>query len=91
MIFKIDSGRDNLIGYRIEVQVNAEAGEEIASVSTSYENSSLADDFLSPHEVQFNRLFTQVGGYTPNVERTVTVTATNNSGKQQTASRRWQD
>jgi len=90
MIFMIDTKRD-IVGYRIEVQVNAETGEQIAKVTTSYENSSLASDNLSPPEVQYQRIFRQVGGYTPGVDRIVKVTATNDGGKQETASRKWQD
>jgi len=90
MIFTIGCARD-IVGYRIDVQVKAEGTEEISSVSTRYENSPLADDYLSPSEVQYQRIFTQVGGYTPGVERTVKVTATNDAGKQKTASKRWKD
>jgi accessory colonization factor AcfC len=64
MIFMIDVNRD-IVGYRIDVLVTAGAGETISSVSTSYEDSSIAEDSLSPPEVQYQRTFTQVGGYTP--------------------------
>ncbi|ACM21093.1 hypothetical protein Geob_2744 [Geotalea daltonii FRC-32] len=90
MIFSISCIRD-IVGYRIDVQVKAEGSEAITLVSTSYEGSSLADDQLSPPEVQYQRIFSQVGGYTPGVERTVKVTATTDAGKQKTASKRWQD
>ncbi|MDD2335274.1 MAG: hypothetical protein PHD01_01715 [Geobacteraceae bacterium] len=90
MKFNIETKKES-IGYRVDVQVNAEGGEEIASVSTTYENFEIGNDYLSPSEVQYQRIFTQVGGYTPGVERTVVVSATNNAGKQQTASRRWKD
>lgn len=90
MIFKIGARRD-IVGYRIDVQVAAGTEETIASVSTSYENFSIGDDSLSPSEVEYQRTFTQVGGYTPGVVRTVVVTAANDSGKRQTASKRWQD
>lgn len=90
MTFTISVSRQ-AIGYKIEVTVNAESGEEITSVKTSYENTDLAYDTLSPHEVQYQRTFTQVGGYTPGVERIVKVTACNDADKYQTASRKWKD
>jgi hypothetical protein len=73
------------------VQVKAEPGEEIASVRTTYDDSELADDDLSPNEVQYQRIFKQIGGYTPGDTHTVQVTATNNSGKSQTSTRTWTD
>jgi hypothetical protein len=90
MTFTINCARD-IAGYRIEVTVKAEGTETIASVTTVYEDFPLATDFLSPPEVQYQRVFTQVGGWTPGVVRTVRITAVNQEGKQQCASRRWQD
>ncbi|MBJ6727344.1 hypothetical protein [Geomesophilobacter sediminis] len=90
MLFTIACTRD-IIGYQIDVQVKAEGSETISSVTTTYEDSDLATDFLAPSEVQYQRTFTQVGGYTPGVSRTVKVSAVNDSGQERTASKRWQD
>lgn len=79
------------IGHTIEVLVVAETGETIARVSTYYGGSQLANDDLSPPHSQYERIFTQVGGYSPGTRHTVLVTAMNDKGVEQTASRTWTD
>lgn len=90
MKFSIKNNPDGM-GHRIEVQVVAEKDEEIVRVSTYFENNTLAEDDLAPPQVQYERVFRQVGGITPNDSHTVKVTAVNEKGVEQTASRTWAD
>jgi len=90
MVFTINCTRD-IVGYRIDVEVRAEAEESIESVRITFDDFELANDFLSPPQSQYQNTFSQVGGYTPGVQRTVVVTATNDAQKQKTASKQWQD
>ena len=90
MKFSLKNSPDGM-GNRIDIQVNAEQGEEISSVSTYFDEVSLAEDSLTPPEVQYERVFRQVGGFTPGQLHTVRVNATNNHGVSQFASRSWQD
>jgi len=91
MKFAIANVRD-VINHRIDVQVNAEAGEHLTFVRTEMDAFSLGQDNLAPHEVQYSRTFSQAGnGFTPGFDHVVKVTATNDQGISQTASRRWRD
>lgn len=90
MNFSITCTRQ-IVGYRIDVEVKAEGAETIISVVTTYDNFDLANEYLAPPQVQYQRTFSQVGGYTPGVARTVQVTATNEAGLSRTASKSWQD
>jgi hypothetical protein len=91
MKFDITSTRD-VINHRIDVQVNADTGEEISAVRTEMDSFTLAADNLAPTEVQYSRTFPQAGtGYSPGTNHSVKVTATNGKGTSQTASRQWTD
>ncbi len=90
MKFSIKNNPD-VMGHRIEIQVIADKDEEIARVSTYFEDSTLAEDDLTPPQVQYERVFRQIGGITPNDSHTVKVTAVNVKDIEQTASRTWTD
>ncbi len=62
-----------------------------ARVVTTFENLDLANDSLSPSQVQYERIFRKVGGVTPGANHTVLVTAENDKGDSQSASRTWTD
>lgn len=80
-----------LIGHQVTVKVTAASGETIARVVTVLDGSRLGDDRLDPAEVQYERVFEQAGGAGPGQRHALLVTATNDAGVHQTASRRWQD
>lgn len=90
MKFSIQAKRD-FIGHRIDVTVSADEGETITRVTTLYDDFPLADDPLDPPQVQYQRTFSQVGGFTPGDDHIVKVTAYAASGSQRTASYQWQD
>ena len=79
------------IGHRISVKVTASAKEEIKRVSVSLDGRKLDAETLTPPEVQYERVFNQVGGGGPGQEHVLVVKATNTDGKTQVASRRWND
>ncbi len=90
MRFTLKNSPD-VMGHKIEVLVVAGEGEAIARVVTTFENSDLANDSLSPLQVQYERVFRKVGGITPGANHTVLITAENDKGDSQSASRTWTD
>jgi hypothetical protein len=91
MKFNMKNSLAGGIGHKIEVQVIAEGGETISRVTTAHGGFDLANDDLTPPQVQFERIFTNVDGYTPGRTHTITVTAVNDRGIEQIASRTWTD
>jgi hypothetical protein len=79
------------IGHTITVKVTASAKEEIARVVITLDGRRLEAETLSPPEVQFERIFNQIGGAGPGQRHVLTVTATNTDGATRAASRRWND
>jgi hypothetical protein len=79
------------IGHTITVKVTASASEEIARVVITLDGRNLEAETLSPPEVQFERVFNQVGGAGPGQRHVLTVKATNTDGETRVASRRWND
>jgi hypothetical protein len=90
MQFSLSNTRD-VVGHKIDVQVKADQGESIASVRTELDGFSLAHDDLNPPEVQYERIFRHVGRVTPGQNHSLEVTATNDQGMSEVASRRWTD
>ena len=86
MKFTIAHARDG-VGFQIDVQVNAEGDERLASVKTEMDNFPLATDTLPATEVQYQRRFSQVSG--SGINHLVRVTATNTKGTVQSASQQW--
>ncbi len=80
-----------LIGHQVTVKVAAATGETVARVVSVLDGAKLGDDRLDPAEVQYERVFEQAGGAGPGQRHVLVVTATNDAGDRQTASRRWQD
>lgn len=79
------------IGHTITVKVTAGAREAISRVAISLDGRSLETETLSPPEVQFERVFNQVGAAGPGQRHVLTVKATNTDGETSVASRRWND
>jgi predicted secreted protein len=85
------SHRRALIGHDITVKVTAAAKETIARVATELDGRTLARDALAPPEVQYERMFHQVGGAGPGQDHVLAVHATSADGKTTVASLRWND
>jgi hypothetical protein len=85
------SHRRALIGHDITVKVTAAGKEAIARVATELDGRSLARDPLAPPEVQYERMFHQVGGAGPGQDHVLTVHATSAEGATAVASLRWND
>jgi len=90
MRFSINQKRAT-IGHRISVKVTASAGEELKRVAVTLDGRKIETETLSPPEVQFERVFNQVGGGGPGQDHVLIVKATNTEGKTKVASRRWND
>jgi hypothetical protein len=80
-----------VIGHRITAKVSTASDEAITRVLTKLDGRKLGDDKLSPAEVQYVRVFEQVGGAGPSQDHVLLVSATNDDGATQTASLRWTD
>jgi len=82
--------RRALIGHDIAVRVTAAAKETIARVATELDGRTLARDALAPPEVQYERMFHQVGG-ADRQDHVLAVHATSADGTTTVASLRWND
>jgi len=80
-----------VIGHRIVVKVTAAANEEIERVIAKLDGRKLGDDRLTPAEVQYQRVFQQVGGGGPGTDHVLVVTARNSDAETRTSSLRWTD
>ena len=80
-----------MIGHTITVKVTASANEEIKRVAISLDGRKIDSENLSPPEVQFERIFNQVGGAGPGQDHVLIVRATNTEGETKVASHRWND
>jgi hypothetical protein len=80
-----------VIGHRVTVKVVAASGEAIERVVTRLDGRRLGDDRLTPAEIQYERLFEQVGGAGPGTDHVLLVTATNADNESRSASLRWTD
>jgi hypothetical protein len=85
------SQRRATIGHTITVKVTAGSKEEITRVVITLDGRKLEAATLSPPEVQFERVFNQIGGGGPGQQHVLTVKATNTDGETRLASRRWND
>jgi hypothetical protein len=90
MRFSINQKRAT-IGHTITVKVTAGAKEQIKRVSISLDGRKLDAETLTPPEVQYVRVFNQVGGGGPGQDHVLKVKATNTDGRTAVASRRWND
>lgn len=80
-----------MIGHTITVKVTAGTAEEIKRVTISLDGRKIDSETLSPPEVQFERIFNQVGGAGPGQDHVLIVRATNSEGDTKVASYRWND
>jgi hypothetical protein len=80
-----------VIGHRISVKVTAASKEEIERVAIKLDGRKLADDRLTPAEIQYQRVFEQVGGGGPGTDHVLVARGTNTDGETRTASLRWTD
>ena len=80
-----------MIGHTITVKVTAGTTEEIKRVAISFDGRKIDSEILSPPEVQFERIFNQIGGGGPGRSHVLTVRATNTEGDTKVASLRWND
>ncbi len=90
MRFSLDHKR-LVLGHRISVKVVAGSGEVIERVTTRLDSRVLGDDRLNPAEIQYERLFEQVGSAGPGQDHVLLVSATSDAGVASTASLRWTD
>jgi hypothetical protein len=90
MNFQISGGRD-VMNQWVDVSVAGGAGQQIAHVTTTLDGNPLGDEDLNPPEVSYHRMWHQVGTGGPNETHRVDVTATDQTGKQETGSNTWQD
>lgn len=91
MKFNLKNSLAGGIGHKVEVQVIAGEGETISRVSTMHGGFELAIDDLVPPQVQYERVFMNVDGYSPGKTHVVVVMAVNDRGVSQIASRTWTD
>jgi hypothetical protein len=89
MEIQIQSGRD-IMNQWVDVTVKGGAGQLIANVTTVLDGSSLGSDDLDPRERSYQRTWHQVGTGVPNQIHVVLVTAVDDQGKQENASKTWQ-
>jgi len=90
MDIQIQGGRD-VMNQWVDVAVKGKAGQLVANVTTVLDGFVLADEDLSPPEDSYQRTWHQVGTGIPNQTHKVVVTAVDDQGKQESASRTWQD
>lgn len=81
----------DVINHRIDVTVKAAGGQVIISASTKLDGGVLATDSVDPPSVQYERHFRQVGIRSPGLKHTLVVTARDQSGKEESATKIWED
>lgn len=81
----------SVVGNDIDIQIEAENGHEIARVRAVLDGFELSDEVLEIPPVSYQRTYLQVGSATPHAEHKLTVAAADVNGKQETATREWQD
>jgi len=90
MQFTLNQAPD-VVNEHIDVTVVAGENQQIASVNTTLDSLSLAFDSLNPPEQQYQRSFSQVGIRTPGRSHTLLVTAQDQNGNSESASKTWID
>jgi len=90
MDIQIQAGRD-VMNQWVDVSVKAGAGPLIANVTTVLDGFGIGDDDLDPPEDSYQRTWHQVGTGAPNQTHEVVVTAVDDNGNQESASKTWQD
>jgi hypothetical protein len=81
----------DVINQHIDVTVKAGKDQIIVFVCTKLDGISLADDPLDPPSVQYERSFSQVDLRSPSLKHTLVVTARDQNGKQESATKTWTD
>jgi hypothetical protein len=79
------------IGQDIDVCVDADTGQTIARVFTELDGFTLADDTLVSETLHYERTFPHAGSGSSGATHTLTITATDQSGKAASATKIWMD
>jgi len=90
MDIQVKAGRD-VMNQWVEVTVKGGSGQLISYVTTMLDGFPIGDDGLNPPEGSYERAWHQVGTGAPNQTHNVLVTATDQKGNQESASKTWQD
>ena len=90
MNIQIQAGRD-VMNQWVDVSLKGGAGQLIANVTTVLDGFAIGDDDLNPPEDSYQRTWHQVGTGALNQTHNVVVTAVDDNGNQESASKTWQD
>jgi hypothetical protein len=90
MDIQIRGGRD-VMNQKVDVTVKGGTGQLIANVTTALDGLEIGDDNLYTPRDSYQRTWNQVGTGVPNQTHEVVVTAVDDKGKQESASKTWQD
>ncbi len=90
MDITIKGGKD-VMNQWVEVTVKGGSSQQISHVTTNLDGFPIGDDDVSPPEGSYDRTWRQVGTGTPGQTHKVGVIATDQNGKQEFASKTWQD
>jgi len=90
MRFSLSQKRATM-GHTIAVKITASANEVLKRVAITLDGRKIETETLVPPEVQYERVFNQVGGAGPGQDHVLIVKATNTDGQTMVASRRWND
>lgn len=82
--------RRQTIGQQIEVTVTGAGGQTIAQVTTQFDGFTIGDDALAPGSTQYDRTFDGQSA-AMGASHTLVVTALDESGKTESATKIWTD
>jgi hypothetical protein len=86
----IQAGRD-IMDQWVDVTVKGGSGQLISHVTTNLDGFPIGDDDLNPPESSYQRTWHQVGSGGANQTHQVAVTAHDQKGNEESASKTWQD
>jgi len=90
MAIQIKAGRD-VINLWVDVTVTATSGRQIANVTTTLDEFPVANDDLNPPQDSYQNTWHDLGLGTVGATHKVEVTAVDDQGKIEAASKTWQD
>ena len=90
MRFTLNQARATM-GQNIDVCVDAADGQNVAQVVTELDGVTLADDSPAAGTIHYERTFPHAGSGSSGATHTLTITATDQSGKAVYATKIWMD
>ncbi|HEY6874335.1 MAG TPA: hypothetical protein VI298_16540 [Geobacteraceae bacterium] len=90
MKFEFNVSRATM-GNNISVNITADSGEEITNVATDLDGFGQSDENLDPPQVYYSHDFNEIGTASIGESHVFTATATDQKGKDQVATKRWND